>query len=171
VMTANTKSNVLSTSRASWWFGSRHNSLSKSDSELCADALAGFGDAIREGNAFTDLDDGARGIVASHADERALDFRTRTFDIGPSDCEFTAKALEWYARERADELGRSLMLKRLTDTGCVITKGPFRAFCVNTCHSFINEGEKSLRRRCFSRATETVSAGSSDLVFFGESPP
>lgn len=86
-----------------------HDSLSKSDSELCADALAGFGDAIRQGKAFTDLDDVARGIVASHADEQAHDFRTRTFDIGPFDCEFTAKALEWQARELAAKLEAALV--------------------------------------------------------------
>ena len=81
-----------------------HGALSKSDSELCGDALAGFGDAIREGKAFTDLDDLVRGIIASHADAQAHDFRTRAFDIGPTDCEFTARALEWHAGELAAEL-------------------------------------------------------------------
>jgi hypothetical protein len=76
-----------------------HGALSKSDSSLCGDALAGFGDAIREGKAFPDLDDLTRRIIGAHADDQAHDFRNREFDIGPTDCEFTARALTFYAND------------------------------------------------------------------------
>lgn len=71
-----------------------HGALTKSDSELCADALAGFGDAIREGKAFTDLDDLTRRIIGSHADDQAHDFRSREIHgIGPTDAEFQVAQL------------------------------------------------------------------------------
>ncbi|GEC16501.1 hypothetical protein [Nitrobacter winogradskyi] len=77
-----------------------HGLLSKSDAELCADALASYSSAIHAGEAAQDLDDLTRRIIGYHADDQAHDFRTREIHaIGATDCEFLARALTFYARE------------------------------------------------------------------------
>jgi hypothetical protein len=76
-----------------------HEALCKSDAELCATALASYGEAVLAGEAAQDLDDLTRRIIGAHADDQAHDFRNREFDIGPTDAEFTAKALEWHAND------------------------------------------------------------------------
>ena len=87
-----------------------HGALTKSDSELSADAHASCSAAILAGKAAQDLDDLNRRIVGYHADDQAHDFRTREIHgIGPTDCEFTSRALEWYARELATKLEAALV--------------------------------------------------------------
>ena len=87
-----------------------HGALTKSDSELSADALASYSAAILASKAAQDLDDRNRRIVGYHADDQAHDFRTREIHgIGPTDCEFTSRALEWYARELATKLEAALV--------------------------------------------------------------
>lgn len=87
-----------------------HGLLSKSDSELSADALASYSAAILAGKAAQDLDDLNRRIVGYHANDQAHDFRTREIHaIGPTDCEFLARALTHYSGELAAKLESALV--------------------------------------------------------------
>jgi hypothetical protein len=87
-----------------------HGLLSKSDAQLCADALASYSSAILAGKAAQDLDDLMRRIVGYHADDQAHDFRTRKIHgIGPTDCEFLARALTHYSGELTAKLEAALV--------------------------------------------------------------
>src|SRR6478752_10040269 len=82
-----------------------HGALTKSDSELSADALASYSAAIRAGKAAQDLDDLNRRIVGYHADDQAHEFH----GIGPTDCEFLARALTHYSGELVAKLEVALV--------------------------------------------------------------
>lgn len=75
------------------------NGLKKADAGLIADACASYGAAILVGEAAQDhLDDLMRRIVGYHASDMADDFRTREIHVaGPTDSEFLARALTFYA--------------------------------------------------------------------------
>jgi hypothetical protein len=90
--------------------GEEHGALTKSDSELSADALASYSSAILAGKAAQDLDDLMRRIVGYHADDQAHDFRTREIHgIGPTDSEFLARALTHYSGELLAKLEAALV--------------------------------------------------------------
>lgn len=77
-----------------------HGALTKSDSELCADAVASYGKAILAREAAQDLDDLTRRIVGYHANDTAHDLRSREIQaFGPTDSEFLARALTFYAND------------------------------------------------------------------------
>lgn len=87
-----------------------HGALTKSDSELSADALASYSSAILAGKAAQDLDDLNRRIVGYHADDQAHDLRSREIQaFGRTDCEFMARALTRYSRELAANLEAALV--------------------------------------------------------------
>jgi hypothetical protein len=87
-----------------------HGLLSKSDAQLCGDALATYSSAILAGEAAQDLDDLTRRIIGYHANDQAHHFRTREIHaIGPTDCEFLARALTHYSRKLAAKLEAALV--------------------------------------------------------------
>lgn len=76
------------------------NEIDKSDVELCADGLAGYGTALCEKKAGKGLGDMERSIIVGYVREMAYNMRGRdVLGLGPTDSEVCSRALKFYSRE------------------------------------------------------------------------